>query len=311
VRESYAGYARTSNSCGGGTQPDAAPAQAVSSGCGCGSSSPTQTEAAAAALSISINGCCSDTSSNSTCCTGEKTPTSHAAELDYTTGDLAGVPQEAADFTMGCGNPTALANLKAGQVVVDIGSGGGRDSFVAAARVGPTGQVIGVDMTPDMLERARATAARHNITNVEFRHGYAEDLPVDDASIDVILSNCVINLTEDKGRVFSEAFRVLKPGGRLEVSDILLEGGLALEYRMDSEGWSECVTGALPEKEYVDLIAQAGFQSVSVRRRPGSGEIGGTAIFSSIISAVKPGGKSSDRADAFFNQRPIAGGCCG
>ena len=185
-------------------------------------------------------------------------------EVTFTTGyspeELSVAPKEAADISLGCGNPLALASLKPGEVVLDIGSGGGLDAFLAAAKVGPSGRVIGVDMTPAMLERARASAERNGITNVEFRQGYAEELPVEDGEVDVILSNCVINLTEDKGHVFREAFRVLKPGGRLEISDVVASGAIPLELREDSHGWAECVTGALPEREYLDLMAQAGFE---------------------------------------------------
>jgi len=147
--------------------------------------------------------------------------------------------------------------------------------------------VIGVDMTPAMLERARASAARSGITNVEFRQGYAEALPVEDESVDVILSNCVINLTEDKGQVFNEAFRVLKPGGRLEVSDVVLAGPIPLDLRDNTQGWAECVTGALPEQEYLDLITQAGLQVRTPRRSASSGQIAGVPVYSVIVSASK------------------------
>jgi ubiquinone/menaquinone biosynthesis C-methylase UbiE len=129
---------------------------------------------------------------------------------------------------------------------------------------------------------------RGGISNVEFRQGLAEDLPVGDGEVDVIISNCVINLTEDKGQVFREAFRVLKPGGRLEVSDIVTSGPVPFEFQQDAAGWSECVTGALPEAEYVDLIAQAGFEAVSVRRSPNMGEAFGLSVYSAIVSAQKP-----------------------
>ena len=173
-------------------------------------------------------------------------------------------------------------------MVLDIGSGGGLDAFLAAGKVGPAGRVIGVDMTPAMLERARASAERNNITNVEFRQGYAEELPVADGEVDVIISNCVINLTEDKGHVFREAFRVLKPGGRLEVSDIVTSGPVPIELRESAAGWSECVTGALPEAEYLDLIAQAGFENVTTRRSASMGEAFGISVYSVIASAQKP-----------------------
>ena len=171
---------------------------------------------------------------------------------------------------------------------MDIGSGGGIDAFLAARKVGPTGRVIGVDMTPAMLERARATASKNGYQNVEFRQGQAEALPVGDETVDVILSNCVINLTEDKGQVFREVFRVLKPGGRLEVSDMVTSGALPLQARQDAGEWAGCVSGALPEQEYLDLIAQAGFGEVVVRGRSASGEVAGLTVYSAIVAARKP-----------------------
>ena len=206
----------------------------------------------------------------------------------YTSGELSAAPKEAAEISLGCGNPLAMAGLKPGEVVLDIGSGGGLDAFLAAGKVGPTGRVIGVDMTPAMLERARASAERNNITNVEFRQGYAEEMPVADGEVDVIISNCVINLTEDKGHVFREAYRVLKPGGRLEVSDVVASGPVPIEMRESAEGWSECVTGALPEQEYLDLIAQAGFENVTARRSTSMGDALGISVYSVVASAQKP-----------------------
>ena len=217
----------------------------------------------------------------------------------YSDGELASAPKDAADISLGCGNPTAMAGLRAGEVVVDIGSGGGLDSFIAAGKVGPTGRVIGVDMTLAMLERARASAEKNHITNVEFRQGYAEEMPVADGEADVIISNCVINLTEDKGQVFREAFRALKPGGRLEVSDIVTAGPVPLEWRENSEGWSECITGALPEQEYLDLMAQAGFTDIHTGKSATKGNVFGLAVYSVIASGRKPG------------ENPPARSCCG
>jgi ubiquinone/menaquinone biosynthesis C-methylase UbiE len=194
--------------------------------------------------------------------------------------------------------------------VLDIGSGGGLDAFLAAGKVGPTGRVIGVDMTPVMLERARASAAKNNITNVEFRQGYAEEMPVADGEVDVIISNCVINLTEDKGHVFGEAFRVLKPGGRLEVSDVVTSGPVPIELRESAEGWSECVTGALPEQEYLDLIAQAGFENVTTRRSTSTGEIASVSLHSVIVSAQKPS-PFQTKSSVLSNFRRKNQSCCG
>ncbi len=211
-----------------------------------------------------------------------------ANHLGYPLSELSAAPLEAQEISLGCGNPLALAALQPGEVVLDIGSGGGLDSFLSAQRVGPQGRVIGVDMTPAMLERARQTAAKYGLGNVEFRQGQADALPVEDGLVDVVISNCAINLTEDKGKVFREALRVLKPGGRLEVSDVVAAGGLPLAAKLDADSWASCVSGALPEREYLDLIEQAGFQQVSTRRRPSDGEVGGVELYSLLVSARKP-----------------------
>ena len=223
------------------------------------------------------------------CCSSEPyLPTQNVSfATGYSADEKASVPAEAEEISLGCGNPTAMANLRPGEVVLDIGSGGGMDSFLAASRVGPTGKVIGVDMTPAMLERARAAASKAGILNVEFREGQAEALPAADNSVDVILSNCVINLCEDKGLVFREAYRVLNPGGRLEVSDMVTNQPLPLEMRGNHGEWAGCVSGALPEREYLDLVAQAGFTKISTRRSASAGEENGIQIYSVIVSALK------------------------
>ncbi len=274
-----------------------------------------------AAIAKSGSTCsCSSSSAESegSCCSSDSEATYDGAAiaLGYSSVELSAAPKEATDISLGCGNPLALAALKPGEVVLDIGSGGGMDAFLSAAKVGPTGRVIGVDMTPAMLERARTSAERNRITNVEFRQGYAEELPVADGEVDVIISNCVINLTEDKGQVFREAFRVLKPGGRLEVSDIVTSGPVPLEMRQDAGGWSECVTGALPEQEYLDLIAQAGFENVAARRSPSMGDEAGISVYSAIVSAQKPSPFLNKPRD--LGQRPKQAGsqggrrsCCG
>lgn len=209
-------------------------------------------------------------------------------EQDYSPEEQAQAPTEAAEFSLGCGNPIAMAGLKPGEVVVDIGSGGGLDSFLAAKKVGPNGRVIGVDMTPEMLKRARRSAKLHGYANVEFRRGDAADLPVEDGVVDVVISNCVINLTEDKGKVFAEVFRVLKPGGRMEISDMVFSGPVGRETRAGTAGWSECISGALIEEEMLDLVAQSGLRVEKVRRSVSHGNTGGTEIYSVVLSAVKP-----------------------
>ncbi len=206
----------------------------------------------------------------------------------YTLSDMAEIPAEAADFSLGCGNPLAMASLKEGETVLDIGSGGGLDAFIAARRVGKSGQVIGVDMTPAMLQRARKAAKKGGFDNVKFKHGYAENLPVPKNSVDVIISNCVINLTEDKGKVFNEAFRALKPGGRLEVNDMVFGGAILPAARVSAVGWAECISGALPEEEYVDLVKHAGFVDVSVRKSSSAGTSEGVSVYSVQVSARKP-----------------------
>ena len=188
----------------------------------------------------------------------------------YSSADKDNVPSEAADFSLGCGNPLAMAGLKEGETVLDIGSGGGLDAFIAAKRVGPTGQVIGVDMTPAMLQRARR-AAKRQFENVRVKHGYAEKLPVPAETVDVIISNCVINLTEDKAKVFREAFRALKAGGRLEVNDMVFGAAILPADRLSTNGWAECISGALPEQEYLDLVSQAGFSNITIRRSTSAG----------------------------------------
>jgi ubiquinone/menaquinone biosynthesis C-methylase UbiE len=205
----------------------------------------------------------------------------------YSAEERAAVPAESADLTLGCGNPTALAGLQPGETVLDIGSGAGMDALLAARRVGPQGRVIGVDMTPAMLERARRAAKKAGLGWVEFRQGQAEALPVEDGTVDVIISNCVINLTEDKGRVFREAYRVLKPGGRLAVSDIVTDQSLPLNLRLDASGWASCISGALPEAEYLDLAAQAGFEQVTARRTSSAGSLDGIRGYSVQVSARK------------------------
>ena len=232
------------------------------------------------------------TEASASCCSGEAQFISLDAidtlfMTGYTPAEQSAVPQEAAEISLGCGNPTALAGLQPGEVVLDIGSGGGIDVFLAARKVGPTGKAIGVDMTPAMLERARHNAQKAGLTNVEFRYGHAQSLPVEDASVDVIISNCVINLTEAKGRVFREAYRALRPGGRLEISDMVTDRAFPLALRAKPENWGNCVFGALPEQEYLDLVAQAGFKDVQVKRSPNAGEYEGIKIYSAMVEGKK------------------------
>jgi len=249
------------------------------------------------ALAISGGSCsCSDQpkSEQASCCSTNEA----ALKLGYTKDQLADLPAEAVNFTQGCGNPTAMASLRPGQVVLDIGSGGGIDAFYAARRVGSTGKVIGLDMTPAMIERARRSAAEAGLSQVEFRLGQAEAMPVEDGTVDVILSNCVINLCEDKGKVFEEAYRVLKDGGRLSISDVVSDGPLPVSVRGDLAQWAGCVHGALPEREYLDLIAQAGFRDVvATRNIEIGGEVEGVRVYSLSVSAHKGKAMGDSLAD--------------
>lgn len=186
-----------------------------------------------------------------------------ASTAGYSEKELSGAPPES-KMGLGCGNPVQSAALREGEVVLDLGSGGGMDAFLAAKRVGKRGKVIGVDMTEEMVERARATAVKYGYDNVEFRLGDIESLPVEDVSVDVVISNCVINLALDKRRVFGEVYRVLKPGGRMVVSDIVSEGRIPDEVKSDPEAWSSCIAGAVEESEYLDLMKGAGFAEVRV-----------------------------------------------
>jgi len=182
----------------------------------------------------------------------------------YSTQEKDALPAEAVAASLGCGNPTALATLQPGETVLDLGSGGGIDVLLSARRVGPTGKVYGLDMTDEMLALARENQRKAGVTNVEFLKGEIEAIPLPDRSVDVIISNCVINLSADKDRVLREAFRVLKPGGRLAVSDVVVRGEVPAAIRRSVEMWIGCVAGALQEQEYRDKLAAAGFAEIEV-----------------------------------------------
>lgn len=227
-----------------------------------------------------------------------------STRLGYSEQELAAVPA-GADMGLGCGNPKAIAALQVGEVVVDLGAGGGFDCFLAAHEVGPQGRVIGVDMTPDMLSKARGNAAKGRFDNVEFRLGEIEYLPIADATADVIISNCVINLSPDKPQVFREAFRVLKPGGRLAISDVVATVELPEEMRRDEQLIAGCMGNASLIEELQQMISEAGFEQVRIAPKdesrdfirdwaPGRGVE--EYVVSATIEAVKPGGG--------------CGGCC-
>lgn len=187
--------------------------------------------------------------------------------VGYSHDELKDVPAEVKEVFAGCGNPVAVSELKTGETVLDIGSGGGLDAFLAAKKVGTTGRVVGIDFTKEMIRKAMRKARELGLKNVEFRLGDAEDMPVEANSIDVVISNCVINLAPDKDKVFKETHRVLKPGGRLVISDIVTEGELPNEIRRDPRYWAECVAGALDIEDYLEKIRKAGFKHVKVLSR--------------------------------------------
>jgi SAM-dependent methyltransferase len=227
---------------------------------------------------------------------GGPTSETPSREMGYTKGDLASAP-EGADLGLGCGNPHAFAGLMPDEVVLDLGSGAGLDCFLAADRVGSGGRVIGVDMTPEMVVRAQENAKRVGAANVEFRQGEIERLPVEDASVDVILSNCVVNLSPDKPAVFREAFRVLKPGGRLAISDVVATRPLPEAMREDVALHVGCVAGAAVIDDLEAMLADAGFEDVQVKPRLGSEEMIASwfpetevadYVVSATIEAIRP-----------------------
>ena len=199
------------------------------------------------------------------CCGGAAAPSCDPITSNlYVAGETDELPEAAVLASLGCGNPTALAELKPGEVVLDLGSGGGIDVLLSARRVGPTGKAYGLDMTDDMLALARKNAAEAGVTNVEFLRGRIEEIPLPAESVDVIISNCVVNLSGDKQRVIEEAFRVLKPGGRFAVSDVVVQGELPLDVKRSMELWVGCVAGALSDEEFVRFLSQAGFEKPTI-----------------------------------------------
>jgi arsenite methyltransferase len=223
-----------------------------------------------------------DCGCSSSCCTTAKAGAA-ADRRGYSEQQLGAIPTES-DMGLGCGNPTALGSIQPGETVVDLGSGGGIDCFLAAKKVGAAGKVIGVDMTPEMIDRARAAAQRGGYGNVEFRLGEIESLPVADSSVDVIISNCVINLSTEKPRVFREAARVLKPGGRLMISDIMLRENLPERLRSNAALFAGCVAGAVLESDYLAMMRDAGFREITVQREQQTAEMFGPEEAASLRS---------------------------
>jgi ubiquinone/menaquinone biosynthesis C-methylase UbiE len=216
-------------------------------------------KAALAANGAGTASCC-----ESTCCGGDSRGVDPITKDLYSDQEKAQLPEKAVSASLGCGNPTSLATLNPGEVVLDLGSGGGIDVLLSARRVGPTGKAYGLDMTDEMLSLARENQKKSGLTNVEFLKGEIEEIPLPDNSVDVIISNCVINLSGDKDQVLREAFRVLKPGGRFAVSDVVVRGSIPGDLRKSVELWIGCLAGALEESEYLSKLEKAGFLNVSL-----------------------------------------------
>lgn len=234
-------------------------AKADGAGCGCADSSCCDSGAKQKVEGVSVN-------------------------IGYTNEDVSSVP-EGADMGLGCGNPQAIASLKSGETVLDLGSGGGFDCFLAARTVGKTGRVIGVDMTPEMISKARENAEKVDLSNVEFRLGEIENLPVADSSVDVIISNCVINLSPDKPQVYKEAFRILKSGGRIAISDVVATAEIPANVKEDINFYSSCVSGAEHVDTLKSILKEIGFVQISIKLKEGSRE---------LISSWAPGKKFED-----------------
>ena len=218
------------------------------------------------------------------CASAYETNTSNFGRDLYPTKDIVNVPAGASDASLGCGNPTAVAELAEGETVLDLGSGAGIDVLLSAERVGPTGFAYGIDMTDEMLDLARRHADEAGATNVEFRKGYIEEIPVAEASVDVIISNCVINLAADKSLVFAEMFRVLRPGGRFGISDVVSGDDLSPEQRLERGSWAGCIAGALSFTEYETGLKSAGFTNVEITPTHEVAD----AMHSAMVRGVKP-----------------------
>jgi arsenite methyltransferase len=266
-----------------------------------------------AALRVSEDRTAASCCGSSACC-GATTETWDPITSDhYDEGQKAGIPVEAVLASLGCGNPTALAELRPGETVLDLGSGGGIDVLLSAKRVGPTGKAYGLDMTDEMLALANDNKRRAGAENVEFLKGEIEQIPLPDASVDVIISNCVINLSGDKRKVLAEAFRVLKPGGRFAVSDVVVRGDVPAAVRTNMELWIGCVAGALEEQEFLNLLREVGFENPSIEP---------TRIYKAADAAAFLTGSGLDAMDvasqidgkfmgAFVRATKPAKACCG
>jgi len=217
----------------------------------------------------------------SSCC-----PDYSCCDIGYSIEEIKDLPSDISEFSLGCGNPVALADIRNGETVLDIGSGGGLDVFLAARKVGPKGKVIGLDMTEQMVEKARQNAKKGNYNNVEFKLGEAENIPVKDNSVDLVMSNCVINLVPNKEKAYREIYRILKPGGRFVISDLVTEKELDESIRDNPEKLVACVGGALTEKGYIGVIKKAGFKNVNILKKS-SMVVSGIKVFSETIKGEK------------------------
>ncbi len=222
------------------------------------------------------------------------------ADRFYSADETAALPETVVSY--GCGNPTAIAGLREGETVLDLGSGAGMDCFLSARQVGPTGHVIGLDMTDDMLALAEANKAKLGLVNVEFKKGVMEAMPLPDATVDVIISNCVINLSPDKDAVFGEAFRVLRPGGRVHISDVVLVGELTAEQQHDLDLWAGCASGALLVEDYTSRLAAAGFADIDIQLQGAPADVA-HPWQSALINARRPGGADAGRPWLLTNER--------
>jgi len=232
----------------------------------------------------------------------------------YSPSETQGLPDRAVAASLGCGNPTALSDLQPGETVLDLGSGGGIDVLLSAKRVGPSGKVYGLDMTDAMLQLARANQAKAGATNVEFLKGTIESIPLPDHTVDVVISNCVINLSSDKDAVLREAFRVLKPGGRFAVSDVVVRGDLPAEVRRSMELWVGCIAGALTDAEYEKKLTSAGFADVTVEPWRVYGMDDARSFLTSAgLDADALAGKVDGSVESAFirARKPAASRCCG
>ena len=264
---------------------------------------------------------------DASCCGPEPTESVISSDL-YTTDELRGLPQEAVVASLGCGNPVAMAELHEGEVVLDLGSGGGIDVLLSARRVGPAGKAYGLDMTDEMLALARENQRKAGVTNVEFLKGEMEEMPLPDGTVDVIISNCVVNLSPDKDRVLAEAFRVLKPGGRVAIADIVVRGRVPQALRRSLELWAGCVAGALEENEYRQKLAAAGFTDIEIEAlreyTAGDAEAGGLGelvgkyamkgadslgFISAVVRARRPGGGARAFEEPLTVVAPTGPGC--